>query len=175
MSKNEKQTISSYLSFRLGGEIFAMNVNRVLKILEVPDITEVPKSPDYMKGVINLRGSVLPIVDTRIKFGLSAVEMTKNTSILVVNVDIEGEMINVGLLVDSVHAVLKLSNDELLSPPSLGSKYKSEFITSMARVKDKFFIVLNIDAVFSAEDHINIKELAGVRDAITKEVEKKSE
>lgn len=148
----------SYLSFRLGEEIFAVNVDKVHKILELQKITEVPKAPDYMKGVINLRGDVLPVVDTRIKFGMTPGEMTKNTSILVVEANIGAETVLLGMLVDAVNSVLKIELEELLPPPSLGSQYKSGFISNMARVKDKFFIILNIDAVFSTNDYINLLE-----------------
>jgi len=164
MSETKKDsTLESYLSFRLGEEIFALNVEKVHKILELQKITEVPKAPDYMKGIINLRGDVLPVVDTRIKFGLPTVENTKNTSILVVEAKISDETVLLGMLVDAVNSVLKIEAEDLLPPPSLGNQYKSGFISNMARVKDRFFIILNIDAVFSSGDYVNIKELKDVR------------
>ena len=95
-------------------------------------ITEVPKSPDYMKGVINLRGAVLPVIDTRIKFGMTPTEYTTNTCIVVMEVEMEGDMVQVGALVDSVQAVLELDEAQIQPPPSIGSKYKSEFIYGMA-------------------------------------------
>jgi purine-binding chemotaxis protein CheW len=166
MSKNELNDATSYLSFRLGEEIFAINVSRVHKILELSNITEVPHAPDYMKGVINLRGNVLPVIDTRVKFGLSSVEKTKTTAILVVEIIISAEIVMVGMLVDAVHAVLKIEQSNLLPPPAIGNQYQSQFIANMARVKEKFFIVLNIDAVFSSAEHLDMAELAGVREQI---------
>lgn len=157
MSKEDLSQITSYLSFRLGEEVFALHVSRVHKILGMTEITEVPRAPRYMKGVINLRGNVLPVVDTRVKFGMTPTERTKTTSILVIEANISGEMVMLGILVDAVQAVLKIEHEDLLPPPSIGKQYKSDFISNMARVKDKFFIILNMDAVFSSDEQLDLK------------------
>jgi purine-binding chemotaxis protein CheW len=158
MEKEIKTDLNSYLSFNLGEEQFAANVGKVLNILEMTKITEVPKAPDYMKGVINLRGTVLPVVDTRIKFGMTATEYTTNTCIIVMEVQMEGEQVQVGALVDSVQAVLEIDTDDIQPPPSIGSKFKSEFIEGMAKIDDKFIMILNMEKVFSSEDIVTIKE-----------------
>jgi purine-binding chemotaxis protein CheW len=160
MSNETLDQINSYLSFKLGGETFAANVGKILNILEMTEITKVPKAPDYMKGVINLRGTVLPVVDTRIKFGMPPAEYTNNTCILVMEVEVDGEQVQVGGLVDAVQAVLEIEEDEILPPPSIGSKYRSEFITGIAKIDDKFIMLLNMDRVFSADEIISIKEKA---------------
>jgi len=154
MENNEiqSQEINSYLTFKLGEEYFASHVSNVLNILELVKITEVPMAPPYMKGVINLRGSVLPVVDTRIKFGLSEIEFTKNTCIIVINVDISGDKVSVGALVDSVQEVLEVDQKQILPPPSIGAKYKSEFITGMIKMDNNFIMVLNLDKVFSTDE-----------------------
>jgi len=121
-------------------------------------ITEVPQAPDYMKGVINLRGTVLPVVDTRIKFGMTPTVYTTNTCIIVMEVEMEGEQIQVGALVDSVQAVLEIEDAEIQPPPSIGSKFKSEFIEGMVKVDDHFIMLLNMEKVFSTEDIVTIKE-----------------
>jgi len=164
MSEEKVKEIMSYLSFRLGEEVFAIHVNRIYKIMEVPDITEIPQTPGYMKGVINLGGSVLPVIDTRVKFGMTPIEKSKSTSILVVDVKIGEEMVKTGLLVDGVQAVEKISDDGLLPPPAIGGRYKSDFISGMARVNDKFFIVLDVDAVFNADEQIDIREITKIRE-----------
>ena len=169
MNAQNEVKINSYLSFRLGNEVFAIHVNRVHKIMEVCDITEVPKSPAYMKGVINLRGSVLPVIDTRVKFGMAPAERTKSTSILVIDVKIGDEMVKTGMLVDAVHSVLKLEAEDLLPPPSIGNQYKSAIISHMARVKDKFFIVLDIDVVFSSEDQFDLRKISKSKELIREE------
>ncbi len=158
MSKEKLDQINSYLSFKLGGETFAANVGKVLNILEMTDITKVPKAPEYMKGVINLRGAVLPVVDTRIKFNMPATEYTSNTCILVMEVEVDGEYVQVGGLVDAVQAVLEIDQEDILPPPSIGSKYRSEFISGMAKIDDKFIMLLNMDRVFSSDEIINLKE-----------------
>ncbi len=161
MSENNKETQNSYLSFKLGDEIYAANVSKVLNILEMTKITKVPKAPDYMKGVINLRGTVLPVVDTRIKFGLVPTEYTPNTCILVLDIDIEADNVQVGGLVDGVQEVLEIEPQQILPPPNIGSKFRSEFISGMYKVNDEQFImILDMDKVFSAEELINVKETA---------------
>ncbi len=157
---NNKKVIDSYLSFKLGKEIFAAHVNKVLNILELVRITEVPKSPAYMKGVINLRGNVLPVIDTRIKFGMTPTEYTKNTCILVLNIKMEDESVDVGALVDSVQEVLDIDNSQIKPSPSIGSKYKSEFIEGMIKVNEQFLMLLDMDRVFSTDDVIMIQETA---------------
>ncbi len=156
---NETTTkINSYLSFNLGEEQFAAHVGKVLNILEMTKITEVPKAPEYMKGVINLRGTVLPVVDTRIKFGMTPTEYTTNTCIVVMEVDMEGDIVQVGALVDSVQAVLEIEESQIQPPPSIGSKYKSEFIYGMAKVDDRFIMLLDMEKVFSSDEIIQVKE-----------------
>ncbi len=150
--------INSYLSFNLGDEEFAVNVSKVLNILEMLKITEVPKSPEYMKGVINLRGTVLPVIDTRIKFGMTPTEYTNNTCIVVMEIEMDNDIVKVGALVDSVQAVMELEDSEIQPPPSIGSKYKSEFIYGMVKVDEKFIMLLDMEKVFSADDVIMVKE-----------------
>jgi purine-binding chemotaxis protein CheW len=158
MANETITNINSYLSFNLGEEEFATHVSKVLNILERTEITEVPRSPDYMKGVINLRGTVLPVIDTRIKFGMTPTEYTTNTCIVVMEVEMEGDTVHVGALVDSVQAVLELEDSQIQPPPSIGSKYKSEFIYGMAKNNEKFIMLLNMEKVFSSDEIVSIKE-----------------
>jgi len=159
---NEKEiiqaNISSYLTFKLGEEIFAANVGKVLNILEMTKVTRVPKAPVYMKGVINLRGSVLPLIDTRIKFEMEETVYTTNTCILVLDINMNGESVHVGALVDSVQEVLEFDDRQIQPPPSIGTRYKSEFIDGMAKINDDFIMILNMDMVFSTEELSLLKE-----------------
>lgn len=152
-----KTQIQSYLTFKLGDEIFAANVSKVLNILEMTKITKVPKAPPFMKGVINLRGSVLPLIDTRIKFGMTEIEFTTNTCILVLDIVLNDESVRVGSLVDSVREVIEIKDNQIQEPPSLGSKYKSEFISGMAKIDDTFIMILDLEQIFSSDDIINLK------------------
>ena len=151
-----KNKINSYLSFKLGNEFFAAHVNNVINILELTDITPVPKAPYFMKGVINLRGAVLPVVDTRLKFGLTETEYTQDTCILVLNVDIDGEEVSVGGLVDSVQEVLEIEYKDIKPAPSIGNKYKTECINGVVSHNDNFIMLLNMDKMFSVDDASDI-------------------
>lgn len=153
--------INSYLTFKLGDEIFGANVAKVLNILEMTKITKVPKSPPYMKGVINLRGSVLPLIDTRIKFDLGETEYTTSTCILVLDIELSNESVHVGALVDSVQEVIEIDDNQIQPPPSIGSKYKSEFIEGMAKINNEFIMLLNMDMIFSTQEISLLRESSG--------------
>ena len=157
MNTEELAQIKSFLTFKLGEEEFAAHVSKVLSIMEMTRITKVPRSPEYMQGVINLRGQVLPVVDTRIKFGMSPTEFTKNTCIIVMEVKMDDDQVNVGALVDSVQEVLEIDNDQIQPPPSIGSKYQSEFIHGMAKVDEQFIMILDMDQVFSAQELADVQ------------------
>jgi purine-binding chemotaxis protein CheW len=158
MSDNKQHKINSYLTFKLGEETFAANVSKVLNILEMTKVTKVPKAPPYMKGVINLRGAVLPLVDTRSKFEMSPTEFTPNTCILVLDININGESVHVGALVDSVQEVIELDDSQIMPPPSIGTKYKSEFLEGVAKVGEEFVMILDMDLIFSTDELSLLKE-----------------
>ena len=146
------QELKQYLTFKLGEEIFALDVSQVREILDFIKITKVPQTPDYMCGVINLRGSVVPVIDMRLKFGLAKTEATVNTCIVVVEVNIEKERTVLGALVDSVQEVFELEPEEIEAPPKLGTQLKTEFIKGMGKREDKFIIILDIDKIFSVRE-----------------------
>ena len=158
MSIEKDNGVQTYLSFKLSEEVFAINVSKVLNILEMSRITKIPKSPDYMKGVINLRGTVLPVIDLRIKFGLPEKEATVDTSIIVININLNDEAILIGVLVDAVKEVLELKNEDIAPSPTIGTKYNSGFIEGMWRMGEKFIMILDIDKVFATDDIIELKE-----------------
>lgn len=168
MNMETDNGVETFLSFRLSEEVFAINVTQVLNILEMSPVTIIPKAPAYMKGVINLRGTVLPVVDLRIMFGLPEKETTVDTSIIVLNINLKGESVLVGILVDAVREVLELRNSEISPAPSIGTRYNSAFIKSMWRNDDKFIMILDIDKVFSTDEIIDLKEQQSVaEDAVT--------
>jgi purine-binding chemotaxis protein CheW len=158
MNNERKSKINSYLTFKLGDEFFAANVSKVLNILEMAKITKVPKAPAYMKGVINLRGSVLPLVDTRIKFDMPETEYTTNTCILVLDINLNNESVHVGALVDSVQEVIEIDDVNIQPPPSIGTRYRSEFIDGIAKVEEEFIMILNMDLIFSTDELSILKE-----------------
>ncbi|MDR3629918.1 MAG: chemotaxis protein CheW [Desulfocapsaceae bacterium] len=146
-----------YLTFKLGDEVFAFDVAKVREILELTTITKVPQTPDFMRGVINLRGSVVPVIDLRLTFGMECTEKTVNTCIIVVEVDLSCESIIMGVLADSVQEVVEMEPDHIEPPPQLGTKLNIEFIKGMGKVDDDFVMILDIDKVFSSDELIDIQ------------------
>lgn len=144
--------MNSYLTFKIDDEIYAANVSKVLSILELSKITKIPRTPDYIRGVINLRGTVLPIVDLRIKFGLTPTEFTSNTCILVLEITIESTTVKIGALVDSVQEVLELEDNDIMPAPNFGAKFKSEFIDGMYKADNSFIMILNMDMIFTYDE-----------------------
>ncbi|MEM9829135.1 MAG: chemotaxis protein CheW [Bacteroidota bacterium] len=151
-------TSQSYLTFKLDNEIFGSSVNRVLEIIEVPKITRVPQAPEFMRGVINLRGRVLPVIDTRIKFGMPGIEDTVDTCIVVLNVEVDNQEIVLGALVDAIQAVLDIEDQEIQDPPAFQSGYQSDLMTGMVKRDDNFILMLDMDKVFNSQEITMLKE-----------------
>lgn len=146
------KTSHQFLSFALGDEVFAVNVQQVKEILDVINITRVPQMPDYMLGVINLRGSVVPVIDLRSKFGMEPREANRENCIIVLEVDFDGEVVVIGAFTDAVREVLDLSAEQIEPPPRMGMKLKSEFIRGMGKQGEEFIILLDIDRIFSTDE-----------------------
>ncbi len=142
----------SYLTFKLQEELFAINVSKVLEILEIQPITKVPKSPAFMRGVINLRGNILPVIDTRNKFAMPPADFTIDTCIIVLNIANGAESLLVGAIVDSVQKVLDIKDENIQLSPSMGAMYREDFISGIGKVEDEFVMILNIDKVFSSDE-----------------------
>lgn len=156
--KTTEEESNSYLTFKLGDEKFGVHVSQVLNILEMTKITEVPQSPDYMKGVINLRGMVLPVIDTRIKFGLPETEYASNTCIVVMDLELEGDKVHIGAIVDEVLSVIEIGDSQIKPPPHIGNKYKSEFIYGMANIEKDFIMLLDMKKVLNAAEMAEMTE-----------------
>ena len=148
-----------YLTFKLDGEIFALDISKVREVLDFTTITKVPQTPDFMLGVINLRGGAVPVVDMRLKFGMAATEMTVNTCIIITEIEIDEETVVLGALVDSVQEVIDLDPDQIEPPPRIGARLKTKLIKGMARREDQFIILLDFDKIFSSEDLAVAREL----------------
>jgi purine-binding chemotaxis protein CheW len=152
MSVTEITETRQYLTFKLGNEVFATDVAKVREVLDLTTITEIPRTPDFMAGVINLRGSVVPVVDLRLCFGMSKTENTRNTCIVVVEVLLDNETIVIGALADSVEEVVDLEPDQIQPPPRMGTQIRTDFIKGMGRRETQFIMILDIDRVFSVDD-----------------------
>lgn len=149
---------TQYLTFRLGEEVFALEIVQVREVLDYTQITRVPRMPEFMRGVINLRGSVVPVVDLRLKFAMAATERTVNTCIIIVEVEIEGERTVLGALADSVQEVIELEGGQIEPAPRIGSAVRAEFIRGMGRREEGFIIVLDVDRVFSDQELALVQE-----------------
>lgn len=142
----------SYLTFKLDNELFAVNVSKVLEILEMKPITKIPKSLSFMKGVINLRGNILPVIDTRDKFCLPGKGFTIDTCIIVLNINSGADPLLVGAIVDSVQKVIDIPAEIIQPSMSMVAFYQEDFISGIGKLDDEFIMILNIDKVFSAEE-----------------------
>ena len=152
MTVSKITEVRQYLTFKLEGETFALDVVKVREILDYSNITKVPQTPEFMKGVINLRGSVVPVVDMRLKFNMPLLEKTVDTCIIVVEISIENEATILGALVDSVQEVFELEPSSIEAAPRIGTKLRTDFILGMGKREEQFVIILDIDKVFSSEE-----------------------
>ena len=150
-----------YLTFKLAEETFAIDVAKVREVLDFTTITKVPRTPDFMSGVINLRGNVVPVVDLRLCFEMSKTEKTVNTCIVVVEVILEGESTIIGALADSVEEVIDLEPEQIQPAPRIGTQIRTDFIQGMGERDAQFIMILDIDRVFSAEDLSAIRNRDG--------------
>jgi purine-binding chemotaxis protein CheW len=155
-----------YLTFRLGEETFAVDVTKAREILDFTLPTRVPQTPGYMLGVINLRGSVVPVVDLRLKFGLAATATTRDTCIIVLEINADGEATTVGAVADSVEEVLELDAEQIEPPPRIGTRLKTEFIRGMGNHDGRFLIILDIDRVFSVDELSLVQSAGETADAV---------
>ncbi len=158
--ENITTDINSYLIFKIGTEDFAANASKVQRILELQPITTVPKAQVYMKGVINLMGKVLPVIDARIKMGMPEKEADNNTCIIVLEIKKGGKVVETGIIVDAVQSVIEIQKEEISDPPSLGVEVNADFIKGMVEQDNKFIMILDVDNVFSVEEVISLKEVA---------------
>lgn len=141
-----------YLTFVLAGEIFAMGILAIKEIIEYSPLTEVPMMPDYVRGVINLRGSVVPVIDLSVRFGKPSSPVTKRTCIVIIEILVSGERHVLGVVVDAVNAVLDIPDSEIEPPPAFGASIRTDFIQGMGNVNGKFVILLDVEHVLAADE-----------------------
>ena len=165
MSVNGITETRQYLTFKLGNEVFATDVAKVREVLDLTTITSIPRTPAFMRGVINLRGSVVPVVDLRLCFDMSKTESTRNTCIVVVEVWLDNEAIVIGALADSVEEVIDLEPQQIQPAPKIGTQIRTDFIKGMGKRDTQFIMILDIDKVFSAEELASVRVQDGNRPA----------
>ena len=156
---NAMTIIQAYLAFRLAGEVYAIDILRIREIIEYTLPTSVPMMPASVRGVINLRGAVVPVIDLAIRFGREATGVGKRTCFVIVEVEYAGTILVLGLMVDGVNAVMDISADSIEPPPSFGTRANAEFIEGMARLDGRFVIILDIARVLSIDEIAAIKSV----------------
>jgi purine-binding chemotaxis protein CheW len=148
------ESMQQHLTFMLGGEMFAMGILDIREILEYATPTEVPMMPAYLRGVINLRGAVVPVVDMLARFGRPSTPVTKRTCIVIVELVLGGEPQTVGLVVDAVNEVLDIPADDIDPPPAFGARIQSDFIRGMGKVHGKLVILLDVNHILAADERV---------------------
>lgn len=168
MAEEIIEKTSHYLTFTLDNDHYAIDVAKVLEVLEYIKITRVPRMPEFMCGVINLRGSVIPVIDLRLKFGLDKGEETVDTSIIIMEIALKEEVLTVGAITDSVQEVVEILPSSIEPAPKIGTKLDTGFIYGIGKIDEDFIIILNIDKIMTIEDlsALNIRE-----DAVQKSIE----
>ena len=148
----ETSNINQYLTFTLDNEQYAIGVAKVREVLEHTKITKLPRTAVFMKGIINLRGAGVPVIDLRLKFGLPETPITKDTSIIVMEVESQDGSVVVGALADAVHEVVDIEANAIEPAPRFGTRLAAEFIKGVGKKDDLFIIILDIDRIFNAEE-----------------------
>lgn len=141
-----------YLSFLVGAETFSIEISSIKEIIEYRAPTDVPMMPPFMRGIINLRGRVVPVIDLSVRFGRAPIVAARRTCIVIVEIESDGEHHDIGVAVDAVSAVLEIADEAIEAPPSFGAKLRADFISGMGKVGEKFIIILEIQKVLSVEE-----------------------
>lgn len=152
MNSTDASDASQYLKFKLAQETYALEVKRLREVMGFSEITKVPRMPEFIRGVINLRGEIVPVADLRLKFGMTITEKTADTCIIIIELDIGDEMTLLGALADSVQEVIILEPSQILPPPKIGARLDTAFLKGMGKTNDELVMIVNIDKIFSLDD-----------------------
>lgn len=153
-----------YLTLSVSAEAFAIPISAIREIIEYRPPTDVPMMPPFVRGVINLRGRVVPVIDLAVRFGRAKGEVARRTCIVVLEIAQEGAQQDIGIVVDAVSAVVYLADAEIEPPPKFGAKLRADFISGMGKIAEKFVIILAVDRVLSVEE---LSMLGGIREGDT--------
>ena len=161
MEIKEKEEViqQQYLTFFLADEEYAINIQRVKEIIEYTTVTKVPKVPEWIRGVINLRGNVVPVVDLTVRFGLKERPVSKTTCIVIVEIEQDSERSVMGVIADAVNQVIDLAPKDIEEPPAFGTRVRLEYLFGMGKLGKKFALILNIDSVLSNTELLTVSTL----------------
>ncbi len=166
MSETQAIESNQYLSFQLNDEEFGIDICKVREVLDYTKLTTIPKMPEFMRGVINLRGSVVPVVDLKRKFGMDLTVKTVNTRIIIGEIEVDGETAVLGALADAVHEVMEIDPASIEPAPKIGTRLNTEFIKGIGKRNEDFLMILNFDRVFSVEELTEVSSTAGKNDGV---------
>ncbi len=152
MSRRNAGKVQQFLTFLLAGEVYAINILHIREIIQYDNLTKVPMVPSFIAGVINLRGRVVPVIDLASRFGKQATELSKRTSIVIIELTGEGQSLLIGIMVDIVNEVLEIENAQIEPAPSFGSSIRTDFIAGMGKIDSRFLILLDVERVLSIEE-----------------------
>ncbi|HZC22295.1 MAG TPA: chemotaxis protein CheW [Candidatus Binatia bacterium] len=157
-SRETEQRVQQYLTFMIGGEEYAVSLLKVKEIIEYDIVTEIPKTPEWVRGVINLRGNVVPVIDLAVKFRMAPSVPGKLTCIVITEVQCEGEATVMGIMADSVRQVIDLRVQDVEAPPTFGTRVKVDYLLGMARSGKKFCLLLDTEKVLSADELLELPD-----------------
>ncbi len=175
MTISEITETALYMTFELDDETFAIDVAQVREVLDMSPITKVPRAPEFMRGVTNVRGSVVPVIDLRTKFGMPKAESTVNTRIIIMEIVLGSKTSVLGAIADSVNDVLELEPGQIEAPPDLGDRWRSEFIKGIGKKNEQFIILIDVDRVFSSDDLLMVEGAGGVSSQASEKADVKPE
>jgi purine-binding chemotaxis protein CheW len=156
MSEIQVQTKRErYLTFFLGDEQYGIAIDKIKEIIAMMKVTSVPKTPSFMRGVINLRGSIIPVVDTRLRFNMECIEADMHTAIIIIELD----KVNIGFIVDRVEEVASIDSSHLSEPPKFGSSVDTDFICNVAQVEDEVVMILDVLKLFEADELVSLEQI----------------
>lgn len=156
MHEEDSNETTLFLTFKVGGELLAFDVSRVREVQDLCPITRVPRTPEYMRGVINLRGAVIPVVDLRQKFGMSRTKSSIETRIVIIEFEMGGNLTVAGMLTESVHDVIGISEDQISPPPESGTRWRTEYISGIGKYAEDFILMLDVGRVFNDQENMSV-------------------
>ncbi|MGE4297338.1 MAG: chemotaxis protein CheW [Desulfovibrionaceae bacterium] len=157
-----RRAANQYLTFTLDRERYALDIFTVREVLEFISITRIPRTPEHMRGIINVRGNAVPVVDLNRKFGKAMTEQTILTSIIIVEVLLEGEKTTIGALADSVQEVIEMREEQIQPAPRMGTSIKADYLKGMGELDERFVMILDIDRLFTAEELASMTAVGGM-------------
>ena len=166
----EQEEQQQYLTFMLSGETYAISILRIKEIIQYGQLTEVPRMPDFIRGVINLRGAVVPVIDLSARFGKPPTAIGRRNCIIIIEVAVGEETQSVGVMVDAVNAVLEIPASEIEPAPSFGANIRADFIAGMGKINGKFVIILNIQHVLSMDEMASLAAVGSASAAAAADV-----